>query len=134
MPTYSIKNQSFLKKILWLDALMDMVVGLLGMVFTKAAASLLGFSQSFVWAISAITFFYGCYALVLALQKNTKVKMLRILVYANWQWTIISVFFLYTHFGSALLFGKLFLILSIPIAGTLAYIEGSQIVKSPKSE
>ena len=127
---YSIKNERFLKKVLWLDALLGGLTAVLGLLFFKVLTNLLGLSVNLILTVSTITLLYATVAFVLAIQKPISVRLLKILVNANWIWTAISVLMLFIHLGSATMLGYLLLIMQIMVVGGLAYLEGSQIIKS----
>jgi hypothetical protein len=126
---YRIKNSPFLRKILWLDALMGSSTAIVGLIFFNWLTDFLGLSSNFIKIVSAITLLYAFFALFLAIQKNTPIPLLRLLVNANWIWAIISVFLLFIHAHQATNFGVIFLILQIFIVGGLAYLEEKQILK-----
>ncbi len=126
---YAINNPAQLKKILWLDAIAGGSTAIIGILFTATLTHLLGLEMNTIKMIASITLLYALVALFLANQKNVSIILLRILVYANWIWTLISVFLLYSHYSKATMLGVLFLFLQIIVVATLAYLEGKQIVK-----
>ena len=125
--TYSIKDTLFLKKILWIDALMGSITAIIGLVFFNWLTHFLGLSKNLIIVISSITLMYAIVALVLSLQKNISIPLLRLLVNANWVWTFISVILFFIHFNQAEVMGVIFLILQVFVVGGLAYLEGNQI-------
>jgi len=128
---YSIKNVSSLRKLLWLDTLMGGVNGILGICFFNFLAGLMGLSTVLILTVSIITLCYAVVAFVLANQAQISVTLTRILVYANWAWTFISIGLLLKHFNEAELYGKIFLVLQILVVGGLAYLEGRQLKAAP---
>jgi hypothetical protein len=126
---YKISNPNILKKILWLDALAGGTTAIFGLILSQAISHLFGIAHHLFFIIVSITLVYAIVAFYLAIQKIIPVTLLRILVYANWVWTIISVFLLYFHFRTATTLGLLFLVLQIIVVGGLAYFEGRQIVQ-----
>jgi hypothetical protein len=79
--------------------------------------------------VSCIILIYALVVLNSVSQAIIPITLLRILIYANWIWAIISIVLLYFHFSKATTLGLLFLILQILVVGGLAYLEGKQIVK-----
>ena len=127
--TYSIKNTLFLKKILLVDALMGSITAIIGLVFFNWLTYFLGLPKNHIIVISSITLIYAIVALALVVQKNISIPLLRLLVNANWVWTIISVILFFIHFNQAEMMGVIFLILQVIVVGALAYLEGNQILK-----
>lgn len=126
---YSIKNPLFLKKILWLDALMGSMTAIIGLIFFNSLTHFWGLPKNLILIISCVTLVYAIVALILAIQKNISIPLLRLLVNANWLWTIISVILFFIHFNQAEIMGVAFLVLQVFVVGGLAYLEGNQILK-----
>jgi hypothetical protein len=103
----------------------------LGFLLFQIFSGILGLTVPFILSVSTITLFYAIVAFILAAQRNISVRLLQLLVYANWIWAVISTGLLLVHFSKALLLGKIFLILQIVVVGGLAYLEGNQIVIRP---
>lgn len=127
--SYTIKNQRTLRKILWLDTSLGGLTAVSGLLFLIALTGLLGLKINFILTVSTITLVYASVALILALQKSTSVRLLRLLVFANWLWTFVSIILLFIHYNSATHLGVTFLIIQVIVVGGLAYLEGTQIVK-----
>lgn len=127
--SYSIKDMSLLRKILWLDAFSGGVTAGVGLCFFNALTDVLGLTTHFMLGVSAITLCYSVVAGILASQTTISVRLLRLLIGANWIWTIISVGLLLIHFGGAQPVGQAFLVLQILVVGALAYTEGKQLAK-----
>lgn len=87
---YRIKDTQILSKILWLDFIMGAATGLLGLIFHSFFTSVLGLPENIVIWISAITLLYSLFALKLATMKTPSIPQLRILIFANWAWTLIG--------------------------------------------
>jgi hypothetical protein len=126
--SYSIKDALLLKKILWADTILGGITAIAGLCFFTPLTGILGLTASFILTVSAITLCYAIVAFILARQSQVSVPLLRILIYANWTWTIISIVLLFIHFDTAQLLGKIFLVLQIVVVGGLAYLEGRQLV------
>ncbi|WP_299455191.1 hypothetical protein [uncultured Microscilla sp.] len=118
-----------MKNILWADFVAGFSTGVIGLIFSHQLTTLLGLPYLFIVWVSAITLLYALNALGLALMKSTIARLVLVLVYANWLWTLISVGLLYLHFGNASMLGKAFLILQIIVVGGLAFAEGKQLTK-----
>ena len=71
---------------------------------------------------------YAILAFIVGIQRPTSVNLLSVLVYANWIWTAISVFMIFTHYNSATRLGVSFLFIQPVVVGGLAYLENKQII------
>lgn len=125
--TYIIRNAVVLKRLLWLDCLLGGSTALAGLVFPRPLAAMLGLPEAFIIPVSIITGLYAVVACRLALQRSVSIPLLRILIAANWAWSVVSVGLLLVHFGQALALGKIFLALQIVVVGGLAWLEGRQL-------
>lgn len=125
---YSIKNEPLLRKILWLDCMLGGITAIIGLLCSVTLTTMLGVTTSFVLTIATINLMYAVLAFIVAAQKTTSVRLLNLLIYANWAWTAISVFMIFTHFNSATDLGNILLLIQPIVVGGLAYSEGNQIV------
>ncbi|MGI9544346.1 MAG: hypothetical protein ACR2MX_13885 [Cyclobacteriaceae bacterium] len=123
----SIKNVSHLRKILWLDTFLGGITALIGLCFFHPLEQILGLSVTLIISVSAITGCYAIVAFILAKQKTISIPLLRVLIFANWFWAIVSIALVLLFFKQAYLLGKIFLILQVLVVSGLAYIEGKQI-------
>ncbi len=123
-----IKNLVILKRILWIDTLLGGVTALVGLTLFSALTHVLGLSSQLIVTVSVITLVYAVVAFFLATQKTISIRLLKLLVYANWAWTFVSILLFYTHYSSAKILGIIFLALPIAAVGVLAYLEGNQIL------
>lgn len=130
---YLIKDHTKLKQLLWLDCLLGGFNGLAGLCFYGFFADFFGLSIQLMITISAVTLFYAVFSFMLALKKNPLANHVRILVFANWTWVLISFILIYFHIEQAALLGKIFLLLQVLVVGGLAYLEGKQIIVHQKS-
>lgn len=126
---YQIRNTPLLKKILWADCLLGIGTAIIGLLLYPVLVDFLGLPSRHIVIISVVTMIYGLLALSLTFQNPIPVFLLRVLVYANWIWTFISVGLLIFHFNTATAFGIAFLILQVVVVGGLAYLEGRHIVR-----
>ena len=127
--SYTIKNPATLKKWLWLDFILGFSSGLAGTFFTEIFSSISGLSITLITGISIITLMYAIFAFIQAVRKSINIKQLIVLVYANWIWTIISVFISFFHYSQATGLGKIYLLAQIALVGLLAWQEGNQLRK-----
>lgn len=125
---YQIRDVPLLKKILWADSLLGGVTGVAGLLLYSLLTDFFGLPANLIVVIAAVTLGYALLALRLALQSTPSILLLRILIYANWVWTIISVALLIFYITDATLFGAAFLILQVVVVGLLAWLEGRHIV------
>lgn len=130
---YYIKNNIVLKKILWADTFLGGTTAVIGLACSAWLTPVLGLTTRLILVIAIITLLYAVVALVLAGQKSTSIPLLRILVMANWAWTVISTILLFLHASHATLLGVVFLVLQIVVVGALAWLEGNQIVAKTKA-
>lgn len=120
---YQIKNIPFLKRVLWADCLLGGGTAVIGLLWYQALAIFLGLPANLIVIIAAVTMTYALLALSLAFQSAPSILLLRVLIYANWVWTIISVILLIFYFRDATIFGAAFLMLQVLVVGMLAYLE-----------
>lgn len=125
---YCVKDRVMLRKILWLDAIVGGSTAIVGLLFYSSLTSILGLSTRFIIVVSGVTLLYAVVAFRLANQKTLSVPLLRLLVGANWLWTLVSIVLFFTHYGQATFPGITFLISQIVAVGGLAYLEGNQLV------
>lgn len=126
---YQIRDLPLLKKILWADCLLGGSTALAGLFLYPVLSGFLGLRTNLLILIAAITLGYALLAFRLSLQRLPSVPLLRILVYANWAWTIISTVLLIQHYPGTTSFGAAFLILQVVVVGLLAYLEGRHIYR-----
>lgn len=112
-----------LKKLLWLDTFMGASVGLAGLLLYRPAAIFLGFTECFVLLVSAITFLYACMACFLATRKTIPLRPLKLLIYANAFWAVVSIILIFLYFNEATLYGRIFLVLQVLVVGGLGWAE-----------
>lgn len=125
---YSIKDQPFLRKILWLDAWLGGATALTGLLCFTPLSTVLGFTAPSIVTVATLNLLYAGLAFLVAVQKQTSVRLLKVLVNANWVWTAVSVLMIFTHFRSATNLGAALLLLQPIIVGGLAYAENNQII------
>lgn len=116
-----------LKKILWADFILGFVTAVAGLVLYKILTPFLGLPANLILVIAAVTLLYSIFAFYLARQNVPARGPLRILVIANWVWTVISVILLILFFSGATVFGALFLVLQVVVVGGLAWLEGKYL-------
>lgn len=129
---YHIKSISTLRRILWLDALLGSSTAITGLCFSAFLTPILGLQQRMILVISLVTLVYAIVAASLASRKHIPVTGVRILVYANWFWTFVSIVLLILCVKETTLLGTLFLIAQIVAVGGLAYLEGRQVIRKNK--
>ncbi len=125
---FSIKNESLLKRFLWLDALSGGVTAITGLLCFTTLTTVLGFTTPSIVTVATINLLYAILASIIALQKPTSIRLLRLLVYANWAWTAISVLMIFSYFGSATNLGDSLLLIQPIFVGGLAFLENNQII------
>jgi membrane associated rhomboid family serine protease len=130
---YQIKNLNLLKKILWADSIVGGGTAVIGLILYGLLADFLGLPANLIIVIAAVTLAYAFLAFRLATQSVPSILPLRILIYANWVWTIISGAFLIIYINNATIFGIIFLILQVAVVGLLAWLEGRQIYQANPS-
>lgn len=116
-----------MRTILWIDAVAGGSTALVGLLFYNPLTTLLGLPQRLILTIALITLLYAGAALTLVIQSRLPVALLRVLINANWFWTLISVGLLAGYAQTATPLGVLFLVLQIVVVSGLAYTEGHQL-------
>lgn len=122
-----VRNISLLKKVLWADFILGSGTAVIGLLWHKPLTGFLGLPENLIVIVAAITLLYALVAISLTLQSSPSFLWLRILIYANWVWTVISVFLLIAYANGATIFGIIFLILQVIVVGVLAWLEGKHI-------
>lgn len=115
------------KGIIRLDFLMALSTGIIGVVFCLRLESILGLSTEFIVIVSAFHLIYSCYSGYLYFKKEIIESKVRLLIYANMFWTIVSIVLLIIYWNSALILGKALLVLQVLVLGGLAYFEEKQL-------
>ena len=118
-----------LKKILLADFIAGFVTAAAGLILYRLLTTFLGLPANLVIIIATVTLLYSILAFILARQNMPSVKWLKILVYANWTWTVVSIVLLILYISRATVFGGAFLILQVIIVGGLAWLEGRYLQK-----
>lgn len=127
---HQLRNIPLLKKVLWADSVLGGSTALAGLFLYSVLENFLGLPAELIIVIALVTLLYALLALMLAGRNPPPVLPLRVLIYANWIWTIISVVLLILYFKEATIFGAIFLILQVLVVGGLAYQEGRHVVLS----
>lgn len=117
-----------MRRILWLDAWLGGATAITGLLWFTTLSTVLGFTTPSIIAVAIINLLYAGLAFIVAVQKQTPVRLLKVLIHANWVWTAVSVLMIFTHFGSATNLGGALLLLQPIIVGALAYSENNQLV------
>lgn len=127
---YTIKDKRHLKNILRADFILGGLTAFTGLAFFRPLAEILGLSQLFIILVSLANILYATVAFTLAItQQNPSVSLLRLLIGANWFWTLLSVALLYIHYTDVTAFGLTTLLFQVGIVGTLACLEENQLKK-----
>lgn len=125
---YAIKDEPSLKKIVWLDAAAGGATAVIGSLAYPSLTTALGLTTSFIQTLAAVNFLYAVLAFIVALQKPASVRLLRVLIYANWVWTVISVMMLLIYFDRVTPIGDALLVVQPMLVGGLAYLETNQLI------
>lgn len=129
MTGYIIINKHRLRRILWADVLLGSGTGLVGLAFRSFFSQWFGLSEQVIMVISIITLMYSLFALLQVSGTYLSVTQIRILIYANWFWTLVSVALLFVFYHRASQPGVAFLVLQVVVVGALAWLEGKQLAK-----
>jgi hypothetical protein len=127
--TYQIRNISLLRRVLWADSVLGGVTALAGLFWYPTLVDFLGLPPPLIVIIASVTMAYALLALRLALKSSLSILLLRLLIYANWVWTILSVVLLIFYMYEATLFGVTFLILQVVVVAILAWLEGRHVTR-----
>jgi hypothetical protein len=126
---YQIRNIPLLRRVLWADSVLGGATALAGLFWYSTLVDFLGLPLHLIVIIASVTMAYALLALRLALKSPPSILLLRLLIYANWVWTIISVVLLIFYMYEATLFGVTFLILQVVVVAILAWLEGRHITR-----
>lgn len=124
---YQIKNIPLLRRVLWADSILGGVTAMVGLFWYSSLVDFLGLPLYLIVIIASVTMAYALLALSIALKSSPSILPLRMLIYANWVWTIISVALLIFYIYEATLFGAIFLILQVVVVAMLAWLEGRHV-------
>lgn len=124
-----MNNIPLLKKILWADHVLGAGTAIIGLLWYPVLSRFMGLPENIIVIIAAVTMAYGLVALLLALQNPPRERLLRILIYANWIWAVISVWLLFRYAGDAKWLGATFLVLQVLVVGGLAWLEGRHLTR-----
>lgn len=127
---YQAKDITLLKKILWVDCLLGGGTAIIGLLWYRWLAVFLGLPMNIIIVIAGVTLAYSLTALSLAIQCQPSTGRLRVLIYANWLWTAVSIGLLIYWIRGTTLPGSAFLVLQVLVVGILAYLEGRYIQSS----
>src|SRR5688572_33385341 len=92
------------KQLLWADFFLGFLTGAAGLILYSILTSFLGLPTWLILGIAAVTFLYSILAFILARQPEPSQPLLRVLVYANWIWTLVSVVLIFLFIGGATIF------------------------------
>jgi hypothetical protein len=115
------------KQLLWADFFLGFFTGAAGLILYSMLTSFLGLPTWLIIVIAAVTFLYSILAFILARQPEPSQPLLRVLVYANCIWTLVSVVLIFLFIGGATIFGAIFLVLQVLVVGGLAWLEGRHL-------
>jgi hypothetical protein len=126
-------DNRLVKQLLWADFFLGFFTGLAGLILYPILTLFLGLPAWLIIVIAAVTLLYSILAFILARQPDPSYRLLRVLVYANWIWTLISVVLIFLFISGATIFGAAFLILQVLVVGLLAWSEGRHLQVPPDS-
>ncbi|WP_235021573.1 hypothetical protein [Chitinophaga eiseniae] len=112
-----------LKKILWADFALGSGTAVIGLAAYPVLSPFLGLPVSVVVVVSAVTLLYALVALWLATRNSPAAGLVRLLMYANAFWTLVSIGLLVRCITDATIFGAIFLVLQVVVVGELALLE-----------
>nr|WP_295873525.1 hypothetical protein [uncultured Chitinophaga sp.] len=121
--SYYVTNPALLKKILWADFALGSGTAVIGLAAYPVLAPFLGLPVSLVVLVSAVTLLYALVALWLATRRSPAVGRVRLLMYANVFWTLVSIGLVIGYITGATVFGAVFLVLQVVVVGGLALLE-----------
>ena len=126
MKTRNIEKKT-IRNVIRVDFLMAFITGIVGVLFYKPLVNILGLSAQFIVVVSVFHLLYSCYSGFLFFQKVNNKRQIRILIFANLFWTIVSIVLLIMYWNSAFVLGKALLILQVLVLGVLSYFEEKQL-------
>lgn len=111
------------KKLLWIDGLGGLAVGLIMLVFKGILADFYALDEIILIYMGIINILYGSYSTSLAFREERPKMMILILVAANFSWLLICLFLAFYFIDSASIFGVLHFIVEGLYVGALAFFE-----------
>ncbi|TWV94312.1 hypothetical protein [Chitinophaga pinensis] len=120
-----------LRTILRADFILGGATAIAGLLFNSWLSGFLGLPADLIIIIAIVTLAYAMVACVLAFQREPVIPLLRILIYANWVWTLVSLVLLIMYYKGASAFGVAFLVLQVVVVGGLAWLEGRCLRHQP---
>lgn len=133
MKTRNIEKKT-IQNVIRVDFLMAFITGIVGVLFYKPLVNILGLSAQFIVVVSVFHLLYSCYSGFLFFQKVINKRQIRLLIFANLFWTIVSIVLLIMYWNSAFVLGKALLILQVLVLGVLSYFEEKQLSVSLRCE
>lgn len=121
--SYYVTNPALLKKILWADFALGSGTAVIGLAAYPVLAPFLGLPVSLVVLVSVVTLLYALVALWLATRRSPTAGWVRLLMYANAFWTLVSIGLVIGYITGATVFGAVFLVLQVVVVGGLALLE-----------
>ncbi|SOE21651.1 hypothetical protein SAMN06298216_2107 [Spirosomataceae bacterium TFI 002] len=126
MKTRNIGKKT-IRNVIRVDFLLAFITGIVGVLFHKPLVNILGLSAQFIVVVSVFHLLYSCYSGFLFFQKVINKRQIRLLIFANLFWTIVSIVLLIIYWNSAFVLGKALLIIQVLVLGVLSYFEEKQL-------
>lgn len=115
------------KRILWVDGLGGLVVGVLMLVVMLLAGSWLsdtyGLPLGLLWTMTAANLAYGTYSTTLASRSRRPMALILLLVVANATWTVVCFRWTYLHWQASSWIAQAHLVGEGLWVGGLAWLE-----------
>ena len=110
-------------RILWVDSLAGLTVGVLVLSLNGWLSAFLGLPRGLLLVTGAANLVYGCYSLRLAMRKHRTMGHIQFLVIANLSWTLACTVFFFLYGQDATAFGIVHLLGEGFFVGCLAAFE-----------
>lgn len=112
-----------LRRLLWVDCLAGLLVGLTVLLFRSQLAEWFAISRVVLLVFAVANLTYATYSLSLAVQASPPAKSVRVLVVANAAWAVVCAACAIALFASATIYGIGYLVAEGVFVGGLACLE-----------
>lgn len=110
-------------KLLRIDSLGGLSVGLAGLLFSNWLSAWYGLPRGFIVFMALVNIAYGCYSFSLLVRTKRPLRLIVLLVVANLVWAVLCVLWVAIFAQTATPFGIIHLLGEALFVGGLAYLE-----------
>lgn len=118
-----IQTMNWRYKLLRIDSVGGLIVGLVMLLLSDYLASWYGLSRGFIIFIALVNIIYGCYSFSLLVRVKRPLSLIVLLVIANLVWAVLCMLWVVIFAQTASFFGIAHLLGEAVFVGGLAYLE-----------